>query len=207
MKIRLLGACSIACALLLGCGERIDPEKIYAITLRNGNRERTLHIPGAYIPRKESGGRTDSSIWIDFSYPSMRPSGPAVTADSVALLVMLDSPTANPLSRSEISLEMIKRQVGIQTKIGSTRHLGELDGFDIYEETTQSGLTTRISLVKDRDGTLICFSDPNFRRVTAERKYADVLELRYIFPKSLEPQKMEVDQAVLKLMDQFMEKR
>lgn len=198
-----LGAVLFALASLLGCTKEEDPNKVYDIVLNNGKTKLTLKIPYAYI---EWGSRRDEAgfVWVNFSYPSMRPTQSSVAEDSVSLLIVLE-PNPN-LTRSHIFLKSILDDIKTPTRL-PPRYIGKASVFDVYEtKDFQTHTITKEYFTHDRLGNLLNFREHPGLRSNGNRPYANMLDLRYIFDPSLQEKQMEVDLAVTTLIDQWLQK-
>lgn len=207
-RFKKMAALLAAIAALLGCGEKGDSNNIQTIVLDNGKIKRTLKIPAGYIQTKGKGGRTEDAIWIRFIYPSMQPFYWAATPteDSVALLISLVGDPSEP-SRSELILNGIKRTMNNSPDRAPARYLGQSGIYEVYEEEDiNTHNVSKTYFTHDQNGNLISFRDPNFRRITGERRYAEVLDLSYVFSRSLQPKQLEIDAAVTKFVDSLLQK-
>lgn len=205
-RLKKLSAALITLTALLGCGEREDPNKIQTIVLDNGKIQRTLRVPSGYIQTKGVGERTNYSIWVHFVYPSMSPFRGTPKEDSVSVLIRLNQGPSTP-SFSELRLDSLKQAVNKASDRRRTKYLGKSGAYDVYlEESLNTSGTVKTYFIDDQLGNLISFVAPESLRITAERRYAEVLELRYVFAQSLQPQQLEIDAAVTKFIDSLLQK-
>lgn len=205
--LKKLSVALVALAALCGCGEKEDPSKIYTIVLNNGKIQRTLKIPGAYIQTKNESQRVESGLWVGFTYPSMQPFGPAApTEDSVALYIKLAVDASRP-SWSELTLDGIKRKMNNPPSKNPARYVGKSGVYDVYEEEhTKTHSVSKTYFTHDRDGNLLSFVDDNGYRIEVNRRYAGVLELHYLFSRPHQSQQLEIDSAVTKIVDAWLQK-
>lgn len=185
-----------------------DLNKIHTIVLDNGKIQRTLKIPGGYIQTSGTGGRTESGIWIYFVYPSMQPFYWAATPteNSIALSIELVPDPSRP-SRSEITLDGIKRKMSNPPERNPARYLGKSGIYEVYEEADiNTHNISRTYFTHDQDGNLISFKDTNFRVIRVDRRYAGVLQLSYNISRSYQPQQLEIDFAVTRFVDSLLQK-
>ena len=198
---------TVLCALtaLCGCLTQEDQNKIYTIVLDNGKIQRTLNIPGAYLPEKEKNNST--GVWVQFSYPDLKPVVSSTpTDDSIALYIKLAFDEAKP-SMSESTLNDFKENVKNPLTKSFTRHLGEIGMYDVYEEWHSNTRTlTRTLYRKDKNGYLISISEVPGLRTSSQRRYADSLELRYSYSQTLMPVEENIDMAITKLVGIWIQK-
>jgi hypothetical protein len=202
-----IGVALTAIAICLGCDEKAEASKVYSVTLVNGETTRTFKIPGAYIQTKGRGERTSGSIWVHFTYPTMQPFywASTPTKDSVALLIDLGA-SINKKARSEIVLDAIKACLDNPPDKNPARYLGKSGEYDLYEEVdSRTGNVIRTSFYQSADGAMVSFVDSNFPVIEAHHLFKGVIELRYLFPRSLQSQQLEIDKAIVKFVDSLLQ--
>lgn len=203
--IKKMSAGFLALTALCGCLPQEDPNKIYTIVLDNGKVQRTLKIPGAYLPEKEKNN--SSGVWVQFSYPSMRPVvSRTPTDDSIELRITPTFDAAKP-SVSESTLIDFKDYVKNPITKSRTRHLGQIGIYDAYEEWhSNPGYFTKTYFRRDQSGHLISIDAIPGLRTTSQKRYADSLELSYGYSPSLMPNEVAIDDAITKLVDSWLQK-
>ncbi len=197
-------AAFFALTALCGCWPLKDTDKIYTIVLDNGKMQRTLKIPGAYLPEKEK----DNSIgvWVQFSYPSMKPVvSRTPSEDSIELLIKLALDKDKP-GMSESSLSNFKDSLKDPNAKSRTRHLGKLGIYDVYELWHfNGGYLTTTYFRNDENGYLIKIEAVPGLRTSSQRRYAESIELSYGYSPSLMPKETEIDAAITKLVDSWLQ--
>lgn len=191
---------------LCGCWTLEDPNKIYTIVLDSGKSQRTLKIPAAYIDEKNEKLRAKNGVRVGFLFPGLTPYvNETPTQDSISVYIRLIADPSKP-SRSELSLADLQRVTNINSGTNTIRHIGIVDGFDTYEDIEPNTKSIRKTyFINDKNGNLICFEDGVFR-VTATRRYFSMFEITYIFSPSLRSNQMEIDSAVTKLINKWLQK-
>lgn len=198
---------TVLCTLtaLCGCLPQENPDRIYTIVLENGETQRTLKIPGAYLPEKEKNN--SSGVWVQFSYPSMKPVvSRTPTDDSIELRITPTFDDAKP-SMSEFIFNQFQNRIKKYGRESSVRYVGKIENYEAYEEiNTRHGYISRTYFRRDQSGNLISIDATPGLRTTSQKRYADSLELNYGYSPSLMTNEAEIDAAITKLVESWLEK-
>lgn len=204
--IKKMSAAFLALTALCGCFPQEDPNKIYSIVLDSGTLQRTLKIPTAYIEEKNEKLRIKDGIRVGFLYPLMTPFVNKIPSEeSVSVYIKLMSDPKKP-SRSELSLADFQRVTKKNSDANTVRQVGKIDGFETYEEIEPNTNKIRKTyFIKDNNGNLICFEDGVFR-VMATKKNFSVFEITFMFSPTLRSNQLEIDSAITKLIESWLQK-
>jgi len=197
-------AAFFALTALCSCWPLKDTNKIYTIVLDNGKMQRTLKIPGAYLPEKDK----DNSIgvWVQFSYPSMKPVvSRTPSEDSIELFIKMD-PDKDKSSISEFRLSRLQQSMKTFGGKSSVSHIGKIGIYDVYtDEYKNPDYITKTYFRTDANGNLICIEEVPGLRTSSKKRYSNNIELRYSFSPTLLLTEVAVDSAVTKLVDRWLE--
>lgn len=130
--IKSISAALCAAITLCGCWPQEDPNRIYTLVIKKGKIQRTLKIPGAYLPQKLEDN--SAGFWVQFSYPALQPVASRTPADdSIELFIKLAFDVDKPSMSQSILNDFKEYVVDPVTKL-SIRHLGQIGIYDVYEE-------------------------------------------------------------------------
>ncbi len=203
--IKSISAALCAAITLCGCWPQEDPNQIYTLVLDNGKIQRTLKIPGAYLPQKLEDN--SAGFWVQFSYPALQPVASRTPADdSIELFIKLAFDVDKP-SMSEFNLMFFQKKIKKYGVKSTTQYLGKIGNYEVYEDWySNSSSIKRTYFRKDKKGQLISIEECPGLRTSNLRRYADGLELRFNYSPTLMANEAEVDAAVTKLVESWLQK-
>lgn len=168
------------------------------ILLTDDNTSVTLTIPVEFLSGNNTE-RVESSVWLSFSYPDMKPTKtPNKLANGISILILN---IANRKTRAEYFYYMHKVSFDRNSDTDVKESPTSIKETTITEKD-DSG-ETRYIYERTPDGYVIFYKTSQGLKISASRRFSKNIELRYVIPENLFNERHSIDSAIVSLVNTF----